>query len=159
MEPADFTIGQHFFFKGQKYRCTDIGTRTVVATCVDMKNPEDSLYQMKAGEEILLDESKLAMCDKSQEGSMALCRELDLYYSFSNLAKMVITKEKAHYHHAEYPNHGQFGRARVNPEGELIYPYSARLTNNEWSILCYMPGKKVFIEIDEKNLLHLAIKK
>lgn len=35
MKHSEFTIGNHFRFTGKVYRCTDIGSRTVVAICID----------------------------------------------------------------------------------------------------------------------------
>jgi len=32
---SDFAIGQTFWCGGRQWRCTDLGTRTVVAICVD----------------------------------------------------------------------------------------------------------------------------
>ena len=36
MEITDFSIGAEFWMSGKPYRCTDIGTRTVVAICTQL---------------------------------------------------------------------------------------------------------------------------
>ena len=35
MKRADFTIGQEFWCGGKRWRCTDIGTRVIVAICLE----------------------------------------------------------------------------------------------------------------------------
>jgi hypothetical protein len=48
MEHKDFTIGQEFLCGGKCWRCTDIGTRVIVAICL-----EDTEYvSHKDGEEV-----------------------------------------------------------------------------------------------------------
>jgi hypothetical protein len=48
MEHKDFTIGQEFLCGGKRWRCTDIGTRVIVAICL-----EDTEYvSHKDGEEV-----------------------------------------------------------------------------------------------------------
>ena len=35
MQHGEFRIGETFWCGGQRWRCTDIGTRTIVAICLD----------------------------------------------------------------------------------------------------------------------------
>jgi hypothetical protein len=35
MKCSDFAIGQEFWCDGKRWRCTDIGTRVIVATCLE----------------------------------------------------------------------------------------------------------------------------
>ncbi len=35
MELADFRIGQEFYCAGKRWRCTDVGSRVVVAICLE----------------------------------------------------------------------------------------------------------------------------
>jgi hypothetical protein len=37
MKHSDFTIGGTFYCSGRQWRCTDIGTRTIVSICLDGK--------------------------------------------------------------------------------------------------------------------------
>jgi hypothetical protein len=36
MEFDQFKIGEEFWMSGKHYRCTDIGTRTIIAICIDL---------------------------------------------------------------------------------------------------------------------------
>jgi hypothetical protein len=44
MEHSDFEIGQEFLCGGKRWRCTDKGTRTIVAVCLDDHPDDPSWY-------------------------------------------------------------------------------------------------------------------
>lgn len=62
MRHHDFVIGLEFYTAAGRWRCTDIGTRVVVAIRLDA--PDDSWYQGPpyAVAESVLDENDLAGC-------------------------------------------------------------------------------------------------
>lgn len=159
MQHADFVIGQLFYFKGLKYRCTDIGTRTVVAQCIDMESHDAGLSFSCADDEILLTEQQIALCADDRERSVELYREKDLFSNFSDIAKMVIRRDQSHPDHAKYPNQNQYGRVRVSACGDTLFPYSARKSDRGWIMQCYIPEKKEFLELEERYLFRQSLKK
>ncbi len=65
MEHKDFTIGQAFLCGGKRWRCTDKGTRTIVAFCLD-DHPDDPSWfngPPYAVEEIAFDEEDIEGCE------------------------------------------------------------------------------------------------
>jgi hypothetical protein len=44
MEHEEFTIGMEFMCGGKRWRCTDRGTRTVIAICLDTYPDDPSWY-------------------------------------------------------------------------------------------------------------------
>jgi hypothetical protein len=64
--PADFVLGREFFCGGKRWRCTDIGTRTVVAIALD-HDDDPSWYNGPpyAVAEQVFDEDDLAGCSFS----------------------------------------------------------------------------------------------
>ncbi len=44
MKHSDFKIGGEFMCSGKRWRCTDIGTRTVIAVCLDDHPHDPSWY-------------------------------------------------------------------------------------------------------------------
>ena len=44
MTLADFAIGREFICGGRRWRCTDVGTRVVVAVCLDDHPDDPSWY-------------------------------------------------------------------------------------------------------------------
>ncbi|WP_263588836.1 hypothetical protein [Sphingopyxis sp. GC21] len=63
MKHSDFTIGMEFVMSDGKWRCTDIGTRTVLAIKLDA--PDDSWYAGPpyAVVEHCLDEFDIEACE------------------------------------------------------------------------------------------------
>lgn len=67
MKPQEFKIGLEFWMSGAKWRCTDIGTRVVVAIKLD--HPEDPSWYAGppyAVAELVLDEHDLPACSLVQ---------------------------------------------------------------------------------------------
>src|SRR3984957_18564023 len=44
MEHKDFRIGLDFYSDGKRWRCTDVGTRVIVAICLDDHKDDDSWF-------------------------------------------------------------------------------------------------------------------
>lgn len=38
MEHSEFEIGKEFFCGGNRWRCTDVGTRVIIAICLNQKD-------------------------------------------------------------------------------------------------------------------------
>ena len=62
MKPNDFTIGQEFWTDGGHWRCTDVGTRTVVAIKLDQKDPRNYNGPPYSIAEYVMDEHDLVTC-------------------------------------------------------------------------------------------------
>ncbi len=65
MKHSDFTIGQEFLCGEKCWRCTDKGTRTIVAICLD-EHPDDPSWfdgPPYAVEEIVFDEDDIEGCE------------------------------------------------------------------------------------------------
>jgi len=65
MEHSQFAIGTEFFTAGGRWRCTDIGSRVIVAIKLDA--PDDTWYSGPpfAVEECVFDEKDLQGCSLS----------------------------------------------------------------------------------------------
>jgi hypothetical protein len=64
MKYGDLTIGMEFMYGGKRWRCTDIGTRTIIAVCLDDHPDDPSWYHGPpyAVAEIAFDENDLEAC-------------------------------------------------------------------------------------------------
>ncbi|GLT01040.1 hypothetical protein GCM10007897_24310 [Sphingobium jiangsuense] len=63
MKHSDFAIGMEFVMSGARWRCTDVGTRTVIAVKLDA--PDESWYAGPpfAVAEHCLDENDIEACE------------------------------------------------------------------------------------------------
>jgi len=68
MQLSDFSIGLEFFMSGGRWRCTDIGGRTVVAIKLDQHDPSWYSGPPYAVVEHVLDEYDLEGCSLTPEG-------------------------------------------------------------------------------------------
>jgi hypothetical protein len=63
MKPADFTIGLEFWMNGFRWRCTDVGSRFVIAIRLgDEDDPTKCIGPPYKVAEVVLDEYDLAAC-------------------------------------------------------------------------------------------------
>jgi hypothetical protein len=68
MKLSDFRIKQDFYLSGEKWRCTDIGTRTIAA--IKLNRPEDESWYNGppyAVVEALFDEFDIEGCSEQLE--------------------------------------------------------------------------------------------
>jgi len=70
MEKGQFKIGETFWCSGKAWRCTDIGTRVVVAICLD-HDDDPTWYDGPpyAVAEVVFDESDLEECTQELEAT------------------------------------------------------------------------------------------
>jgi hypothetical protein len=67
MEHSDFEIGHDFLCGGKRWRCTDKGTRTIEAVCLD-DHPDDSSWYNGppyAVAEEVFDENDMPGCEST----------------------------------------------------------------------------------------------
>jgi hypothetical protein len=65
MEHKDFIIGQEFLYGEKRWRCTDIGTRVIVAICLDGHPDNPSWFHGPpyAVAETVFDEDDMEACE------------------------------------------------------------------------------------------------
>ena len=68
MDHSDFHIGLEFWASGRRWRCTDVGKRTVVAIRIDEADARWYSGPPYAVEELVFDEDGLAACSLQRRG-------------------------------------------------------------------------------------------
>ena len=69
MKHSEFAIGMEFLCGDKRWRCTDIGTRVIVAVCVDDHRDDSSWYNGPpyAVAELVFDENDMEACELVRE--------------------------------------------------------------------------------------------
>lgn len=67
MDFTDFQIGRTFRCGGKNWTCTDLGTRVVVAICIDVDDPSWLNGPPYAVSETVFDEYDIAGCEPGEE--------------------------------------------------------------------------------------------
>jgi hypothetical protein len=66
MKHSEFVVGHRFSMSGQQYRCTDIGSRVVVAIRLNKADASWYTGPTYAVPELVIDEDSMPACRKAQ---------------------------------------------------------------------------------------------
>jgi len=163
MQHSDFHIGLEFFASaGFRWRCTDVGSRTIVAIRLDHEDPNWYRGPPYIAEEVVFDEKEVEHCHQTDtdaiRSAMDELRTSDHPgYPGEDVTKMM----KARLADAEYryPHTAMLRFDRCTPEGEILHPYYGRKDGDQWVVLIYLPFKKGFSEMSEQEFIALPIAK
>ena len=67
MKKEEFHLGLEFYLSGHKWRCTDVGTRTIVAIKLDQEDASWYHGPPYAVAEFVLDENDLSACSREPD--------------------------------------------------------------------------------------------
>lgn len=159
MKIEDFEIGKEFYASaGFKWRCTDIGTRTILAIMIDPKK-DKSWFEGPpyAVCEEVFDRHDMKSCytDDTEmliERISSLNKSSHPNFSVQDVFKMISEKEVN-----DYPRTNLLKRDRVSLTGEILHPYTAIKENEEWFIKTFELFSKEYNIISEDIFLTFKI--
>jgi hypothetical protein len=112
---------------GLRWRCTDVGTRTVVATPLDHDDPIRYQGPPYIAREVVFDEAEMAGCYLSElellEDRLAKAAK-SAHPNFSSEDFFRMSEERTE-EKPRYPNRGVLRFDRLREDGEILHPYSA----------------------------------
>jgi len=161
MKIESFHIGLEFVCGPFRYRCTDVGTRTVVAIPLIERDPKWYQGPPYMLQECVLDEMQLQDAYPSEEALLTKrIKEADSAahpgYSGDAVVKMLKAKVDR-----EYPSRRRILKFdRVRADGEILHPYAARkdpARPNEWLIKVFLPFTEQWEEIPEDAFFALPL--
>lgn len=146
---------------GQIWRCTDVGSRTILA--IEIKPDQDENWYNGppyAVEEQVFDEIEIRSCHRNiEEAAREAMETLDFHpgYSSEVVKKMMNHKNTTFFldHSERYPHERLLRFDRVDEQGEILHPYGAKQHGDEWRILVYLPYAKEFSNISESKFIRL----
>ena len=151
MTPKDFYVGLEFLCGPFWYRCTDIGTRTVIAIRLVEDDPAWYAGPPYMVEEVVLDEVSLEEAYLSEEGAVTAAikeHETSGHPGFDHDAVSRMLDEKPGKERYPRPRFLEFDRVRG--DGEILHPYAAcRDAHGEWAICLYLPFTKEWLQMKE----------
>jgi len=161
MKLSDFNIGLEFLSSaGVRYRCTDVGKRTVVAIPLHHDDPiwyHGPPYIVK---EVVFDEAEIAVCYPNElallEGRLAQARHsAHPGFRASDYVRMV---EEADNDGTRYPYPDLFRFDRVLGNGEILHPYSAKQADDEtWVVRVFLLFPRAYFTMPELDFIRLPI--
>ncbi|MGH8085303.1 MAG: hypothetical protein ACREPV_08490 [Lysobacter sp.] len=160
MKHADFAIGIEFeTCTGQRWRCTDVGQRTVLA--IELRPDLDEAWFHGLPypvPEVVFDEHDIASAFRSHEEAIRdrLAEANNgLHPGYPNEAVTVMREARYPDDSRRYPHPRLLRIDRVDAAGEILHPYAAEPTCDGWRILLYAPFTEVFSALPETDFVRL----
>ena len=143
MNHSDFYIGLEFVGAGGiRYRCTDVGTRTILAIQLNHRSPAWYQGPPYITEEIVFDEVEIGLCHLTIEDAIsvaALNNETSRHPGYpADVVKRMMKARRAH----RYPHEGGLRFDRRRDDGEILHPYAGRKQRGTWRVDLYLPFRR-----------------
>lgn len=160
MKLADFRLGTEFSScTGQRWRCTDVGSRTIVA--IELKPELDECWF--AGppyvvEEVVFDESEIARVYRDTEEDIRETVGAATNSAHPGFPHEAVTAMSDAWFEGEaqaYPRKRLWEVERVDEAGEILHPYSSERDGDGWRILLYQPFTQRFTSLPEHQFIRL----
>jgi hypothetical protein len=161
MKPSDFHIGLEFLGPaGFRWRCTDVGTRTVVAVQLDHDDPDWYRGPPYIVQEVVFDEHETGRCHLTEEDAIRdAVRESETsgHPGFPHEAVTQMMEARIGRDGARYPHRGVLRFDRRATDGEILHPYAAHRDGHEWVVKFYLPFRETFGEMPEGEFIALPV--
>lgn len=160
MKLSDFAIGIEFEIStGQRWRCTDVGQRTIVA--IELRQElEAAWYQGPPYPvpEVVFNERGMAAAFRTVEEHI-LCSRDDSddgsHPCYPHEAVKAMMKARLREDARRYPRLELLRTDRISSAGEMLHPYAAESTAEGWRILVYAPFAGEFSALPESDFVRL----
>ncbi|RZF24486.1 hypothetical protein EVC45_38390 [Paraburkholderia sp. UYCP14C] len=161
MEHSDFHIGLEFLGSaGFRWRCTDLGTRTVIAILLDNDDPNWYHGPPYVAKEVVFDEHELARCHLTDEDAIrAAIQAADMsgHPGYPNDVVNHMMRARFEGADAPYPHKGVLRFDRRTLDGEILHPYAGRKDGSQWRVRLYLPFPRSYSEMPERDFIALPI--
>lgn len=144
MKLTDFAIGMTFsHINGNRYLCTDIGTRSVLAICIEDIEPDLFRGLPYLEDEITFDEIEIRFCFTDDHP----------YDAYEIYPHTLYFPPRQNQHYYRYPRKKLLRCVKLL-RGEKIYPYAVELQNGAWMIHC-KSEKQRLVDLMEREFVDL----
>jgi hypothetical protein len=160
MKHSDFHIGLEFLGPaGFRWRCTDVGTRTILAIRLDHDDPDWYRGPPYVAAEEVFDEHEMASCHLTEDDALrAAIEEADTSGHPGYPHDVVNHMMRARFEtDVPYPHKGVLRFDRCARDGEILHPYAGRRQDEQWFVLLYLPFPQTFDEMPERDFIALPI--
>jgi hypothetical protein len=156
MKLTDFHIGLEFLGSaGFRWRCTDVGTRTIAAIQLDHDDPHWYQGPPYIAKEVVFDEDEMERCHLSEmEAITSAVREHETSGHPGYPAEAVRRMMKALSAH-RYPHKGVLRFDRRRADGEILHPYAGKKEGKTWRVELYLPFQNAYEEMAESDFIAL----
>lgn len=153
---VDFSIGLEFLGPaGLRWRCTDVGSRTILAIQLDQDDPRWYEGPPYIAKEVVFDEQEIEHCHLTESDALKSAvrehkRSGHPGYPADAVRQMLKTR-----HAHRYPHEGVLRFDRCRPDGEILHPYAGRKVGESWMVDLYLPFLNTYAAMAELDFIAL----
>jgi hypothetical protein len=159
MKHSDFHIGLDFVGSaGFRWRCTDVGTRAILAIQLDRTDPLWYQGPPYIAKEVVFDEHDIEGCHLTETDAIAAAvDELKNSGHPGYPSEVVAHMMKARHRDStnRYPHAGVLRFDRRGPDGEILHPYAGRKEGDAWVVDLYLPFQNAYDVMAERDFIAL----
>lgn len=162
MKHADFAIGTEFETStGQRWRCTDVGQRSIVA--IEFRSDVDENWFCGPPypvPEVVFDERDIAGAFRNaEEHILEAITGMDgrTHPGYPHDVMKTMMEARFQENARSYPRPRLLRSDRVDISGEILHPYAAESTPEGWCILIYAPYAQAFSTMPEGVFVSLRV--
>jgi len=156
MKHADFHVGLEFVGRaGFRWRCTDVGTRTILAIQLDRKDPNWYQGPPYIATEVVFDEHEIEHCHLSDDDALKAAVRDHKVSGHPGYPVDAITRMMNALHAHRYPHPGVLRFDRRRADGEILHPYAGRREAQAWIVELYLPFLKTYEAMPEQDFIAL----
>lgn len=161
MKHSEFYMGLEFMAgAGFRWRCTDVGTRTIVA--IQLDRDDSNWYQGPPyiAREAVFDEHEIARCHLTKSHAIAAAiheSKTSGHPGYPNEAVALMSEKYWQGGGNRYPNKGLLRFDRCRPDGEILHPYTGLKEGEIWIVEVYLPFLNTYGTIAERDFIALPM--
>ena len=156
MELSDFHIGLEFIASaGFQWRCTDVGTRTILAIQLNRKDPNWYQGPPYIAKEVVFDEHEMARCHRTNADAVSAALTEHQTMAHPGYPSEVVTHMLEARHARPYPHSGVLRFDRRRADGEILHPFAGRQEAGEWVVELYLPFQEDYEVMPERDFIAL----
>lgn len=156
MEHTDFSIGLEFLGPaGFRWRCTDVGARTIVAVQLDHDDPHWYEGPPYIAEEVVFDEQEIERCHLTESDALKAAiqeHENSGHPGYpEDAVRRMLEAQRTH----RYPHDGVLRFDRCRLDGEILHPFAGRKDGEDWVVELYLPFLNTYEVMAERDFIGL----
>lgn len=156
MKHADFYIGLEFASgAGFRWRCTDVGKRTILAIRLDHDDPNWYQGPPYIADEVAFDEQEMERCHLALEDALAAAINEHGTVGHPGYPDDAVKRMLEARHAHRYPHKGVLRFDRCRSDGEILHPYAGRQDGGVWMVDLYLPFQDAYVAMAERDFIAL----
>jgi len=153
---ADFYIGLEFVASaGFRWRCTDVGSRTILAIQLERKDPNWYQGPPYIAKEVVFDEHEMARCHATNADALSVAVKEHQAAAHPGYPSEAVWHMLQARHGQSYPHAGVLRFDRLRPDGEILHPFAGRQEEGEWVVDLYLPFQENYEVMPERDFIAL----